>query len=161
MSNVVVSAHQQLVTSHVQTPSPAATARSFVPHLYILETFIRPSTSAMLSRAGLRSIRTVPRAAAPLTLAPRAPPSQALARRSVGGVSERESGSKVPRDVVPLISAVGFALLLGGIVLLGKFKKDPTLRTHREDAVDREPTDPPPPAPEWDKAPKNGGRLSK
>lgn len=109
----------------------------------------------MLSRAGLRSIRTLPRAA---PLAPRAPAAQALARRSVGGASERESGSKMPKDVVPLVSAVSFALLLGVIFGLRQFKKDPTLRTHREDAVDREATDKPPAPPEWDKSPRAGGR---
>lgn len=117
----------------------------------------------MLFRAGLRSIRPIahpralPRTALAAPLAPRALP-QALARRSVGGVSERESGKKVPKDVVPLITAVSFALLLGIFIGFRHFKKDPTLRTHREDAVDREPTDKAPPPPEWEKAPRAGGR---
>lgn len=114
----------------------------------------------MLFRAGLRSIRTTPRAV-PLAMARPSPVMQAVARRSVGGVSERESGRKLPKDVIPLVSAVSFALLLGLFIGFRHFKKDPTLRTHREDAVDREPTDAPPAPPVWDKAPKNGGRLEK
>ncbi|EJT52593.1 hypothetical protein A1Q2_00658 [Trichosporon asahii var. asahii CBS 8904] len=120
----------------------------------------------MLFRAGLQSMRTLPRTfprstplAAPLApRAPRALPTQALSRRSVGGVSEREPGNKVPKDVVPLITAVSFALLLGIFIGARHFQKDPTLRTHREDAVDREPTDKAPPAPEWEKSPRAGGR---
>lgn len=116
----------------------------------------------MLFRTGLRSMRPQARPilrttplAAPLT--PRLPSTQ-LSRRSVGGVSDREAGSKLPKDVLPLITAVSFALLLGIYIGARHFSKDPTLRTHREDAVDREPTDKAPPPPEWSKSPGAGGR---